>query len=190
MKRVLEYKLPTWGIWVLAAVAVVSAFIAYIEFFFSFYTPALPSDIPRPVGIPVTQIIIMVYLAAVAILDLILAAGLVMHWNRARIITISLSPLPVIGVILDIIYQAWVNQLLATGPPGSVMQLQPLSMIASLLLVTGVSFPSLAPLISIYTHLAVPAIVLALLNIGTIIYLSNNSIKAQFQKPTPKQTTT
>jgi maltodextrin utilization protein YvdJ len=68
------------------------------------------------------------------------------------------------------------------------MQLQPLNTITSLLLVTGVSFPSIAPLINVYAHAAVPAIILALLNIGTIIYLSNNHIKTQFQKQKPTQT--
>jgi len=179
------------GIWILAIVAIASAFMAYIAFFFSFYTPALPSDIPRPVGIPLTQIIVMIYLAAVAILNLILAAGLLMHWNIARIITIILPPAPIPGVTLDIIYQTWANQLLTTGPPGSIMQLQPLNTIASLLTVTGVSFPSIAPLIS-YTPVAVPAIILALLNIATIIYLSNKHIKTQFQKQktNPKQSLT
>jgi len=188
MKRILEYKFPIWGIPILAIIGFATAFMDYVVLILSIRTPAIPSDIARPVGLTPAQAAVIIYLIAAGIVNLFLATGLLLHWNKARILAIFLSPAPVIGVTLYTIYQTLVNQLLTTGQARAIIQLQPLSQTAGLLTFTGISFPSIAPLIGVYSFGTNPTIfLLALLNIGIPIYLKNKHIKTQFQQ-TPKPT--
>jgi len=185
-----EYRLPTWGITLLGAVGIVSAAIGFIVFLFSFYTPGLPSDVPRR-SPPLSELVIVGYLLAINFVTLALAVGLLIRWNTARKITMILAPAPFVGSALQFVHQYLVNQLISTQQANAIMQLAPLSRLATALTYTGVSFPGIAPLLA-FAGAWFPeiTILVALLNLGIPFYLTNNHIKNAFKKTRQQQAQT
>lgn len=189
--RLLEYRLPTWGITLLAAVGFVSSAVGFIVSLFSSYTRALPSAYVRPT--PLIEVVIIGYSFVAVFVTFLVSIGLLARLNVARIVTMILAPAPFVGVVLEFVHSSLVNEIIgqdltASQQASAITQLAPLGRLAVALEFTGVSFPGVAPVMGISLYGTAPygmnplLVVLGLLNLGVPFYLLNRHIKDAFRR--------
>lgn len=177
----MEYRLPTWGITLLGAVGLVSAFLGFVVAFFSFYTPALPSQYVVP--IPLIEVVIVGYSFVAVFVTFLVSVGLLARLNIARIAAMILAPAPFVGSVLMFVHQSLLNQVMGTPNQAiGIQQLVPLGRLATALTYTGVSFPGVAILLRISIFGNPITILFGLLNLGIPFYLANRHVKSAFRK--------
>jgi hypothetical protein len=140
----LERRLPTWGITLLGAVGLVSAYAGFVAFIFSSYTPALPSKYVAPR--PLIEVVMIGYSFVAVFVTLVVSVGLLARLNIARMVAMILAPAPFVGSVLMIVHQSLLNQVIGTPNQAiGIQQLAPLGRLATALTYTGISFPGTAP---------------------------------------------